>query len=703
MNARRRERGEHHRLRGRHLAVLPLALAVLLGAGLTPLTSAWAYQRVVTSARSAATTATTTSAANSLKDVDCTGLGSCIAVGEFGVAAGTQALLEVSSSGTWTQVAVPLPADASTSAPDNELVAVTCFSATSCVAVGSYATSTGEAALLIAGSGDDWTDVVVPLPGDASTVAPSNELDAVACTSSTSCVAVGDYANGASDEQALLVNDVGGTWSDSTVPLPVDASTDSPNNVLIAVTCAAPDTCEAVGSYETTSNTEQALLVNGVGLSWSNAVVPLPPDANAAPNNYLDAVACASSASCEAAGSYVDAQGNTQALLVDSSSGTWTPTIVPLPADASTTPSFNTLTALTCTSEGNCIAVGVYENVHSYQEAIMDEETAGTWAATTVPLPADANAVIPFDALSAVSCPAAGNCVAVGFYSGTLGFLYPHALLDVEVNGTWFAGSVALPTNANTVFPYSSLASESCVSILGCVAVGLYADIDGGTQTLITNLGLSLASVPVVPSPPTAVSASPGHGQVRVSWRASTTDGTSALTGYTATAIPGGASCTTTGTSCVVRPLVESPSYTISVTANSDLGSSLPSTVTAPVEVKPVIDKALTLSPFAEGSSTLTPSMKSSIATFAEDIAVLGDTVVSLTGYDDNTRSLSKSRALSLARADAVRSYLAVQLDDLSLNYIRIPTSGRGDAAPVASNTTPAGRAKNCRVVANAT
>ena len=74
---------------------------------------------------------------------------------------------------------------------------------------------------------------------------------------------------------------------------------------------------------------------------------------------------------------------------------------------------------------------------------------------------------------------------------------------------------------------------------------------------------------------PGSVSAIPRDHSLLASWSAS--GGAS----YTATASPGGASCTTSGTSCAITGLENDVPYTVSVTASSSGLTSPPSTVTA--------------------------------------------------------------------------------------------------------------------------
>ncbi|MEM1125175.1 MAG: OmpA family protein [Bacteroidota bacterium] len=68
---------------------------------------------------------------------------------------------------------------------------------------------------------------------------------------------------------------------------------------------------------------------------------------------------------------------------------------------------------------------------------------------------------------------------------------------------------------------------------------------------------------------------------------------------------------------------------------------------------------------------------------------------VEVQGHTDNTGSLTTNEALSQRRADAVRAYLIEQ----GVEAERLTAAGYGDAVPVASNDTPAGRAQNRRVV----
>ncbi len=105
----------------------------------------------------------------------------------------------------------------------------------------------------------------------------------------------------------------------------------------------------------------------------------------------------------------------------------------------------------------------------------------------------------------------------------------------------------------------------------------------------------------VPPDPPTAVTGMPGDQQVTVSWTAPGDDGGTPLTGYTVTASPGGATCTSTPptTTCVVTGLTNGTPYTFTVVATNIRGDSVPSAPSAAItpSVPPDAPTAVVASP----------------------------------------------------------------------------------------------------------
>jgi hypothetical protein len=111
------------------------------------------------------------------------------------------------------------------------------------------------------------------------------------------------------------------------------------------------------------------------------------------------------------------------------------------------------------------------------------------------------------------------------------------------------------------------------------------------TVAAVDALGMGPASAesapittPDVPAAPTNVSAVAGDGEATVSWTAPPANG-SALTGYTITVSPGGATAvaSATASSTVVSGLANGTAYTFTVTAQNAVGASAPSIASLPV------------------------------------------------------------------------------------------------------------------------
>ena len=128
----------------------------------------------------------------------------------------------------------------------------------------------------------------------------------------------------------------------------------------------------------------------------------------------------------------------------------------------------------------------------------------------------------------------------------------------------------------------------------GATGIFTISGLNNGTQYSIAvrsvnGTGNSLASNSIdatpktVPDAPTSVNASAGDGNAAVTWLAPPNNGGSVVTGYTVTASPGGATCSTAGTICTVNGLTNGSSYTFTVVATNGVGSSVASSPSAAV------------------------------------------------------------------------------------------------------------------------
>jgi len=108
-------------------------------------------------------------------------------------------------------------------------------------------------------------------------------------------------------------------------------------------------------------------------------------------------------------------------------------------------------------------------------------------------------------------------------------------------------------------------------------------------------------TVPGAPRPP-VVRALPGR--IEVPWSAPGSDGGAAITGYVATATPGGATCSTTGaTLCTISGLDSGTTYRVAVAAINAIGTGPPSDASAAVTPQQADDSV----PLQAGGLTLEP------------------------------------------------------------------------------------------------
>jgi hypothetical protein len=310
--------------------------------------------------------------ADLLSAISCSSARSCVAVGSYyDVAAGpTRPLVERWNGTSWR--VEPLPADGRIGA----LSGISCPSPDNCTAVGS---------LILGWNGSRW-----------QVERKSSPFESVSCAARSSCVAVGVTRSGAP---------VAGTWNGSAWHLAAmpTARLGAHSTTLASLSCATPTRCLAVGDYTSGASArpspqyrDRTLVERWDGMTWQ-----VLPAVDVARRDKLSGISCSAPRQCMAVGS-----ARAKTTLAERWDGTsWsaqrTPNLDPV--------GYSELTSVSCPSPAECMAIGDYNLSVPFAERYH----GGRWTMIRMPVPAGQAAVSGL----ALSC-SIRECVMAGSDAG---------------------------------------------------------------------------------------------------------------------------------------------------------------------------------------------------------------------------------------------------------------------------------------------
>jgi hypothetical protein len=489
-------------------------------------------------------------------------------------------LSQLSSGATAYGYATRLPAPSgSPKTAEVQISAISCTSVGNCTAAGSYLpnrNSTTQTSVIDEEVSGRWTRAqLLQAPANATT---GSFLSAISCPSPGDCVALGFYFAGEVGE-SYVASESAGTWSRGVeLPLPGNAAGGSFSLALAwSLSCTLITSCVVVGTYAATSG-NPAFIDTESGGVWSAAEAVMPSDATTPEDARLEAVSCTSAGNCVAVGSYSNAHGD-QLVAATETSGAWGRAVrVAFPANSlrveGIQPSFD---AVSCPSTTTCVAGGAYNTSHG-TEGLFDSETGGTWGTPTeARLPHTALTKGQSAGVQTLACSSASQCVAGGFYTSSVNTQDPTALTFSKAGGTWAPGQlVGLPAGATKPSSQeSSINGVACTALGKCEAVGVYLD---------TYFQGSFATTPAtVPSAPRIVRVTPLTGGFMVAIKAPSSNGGLQITTYQYSLNAGGTwvnrQSGSNATTIVISKLATDHQYRLSVRAVTSAGSGSGSNV----------------------------------------------------------------------------------------------------------------------------
>jgi hypothetical protein len=375
-----------------------------------------------------------------LHGVACTSSTACETAG-FANKGRSITLAEKWNGTAWSVQSTPNP----TGATESRLHGVSCANATTCVATGYLVNSAGVDATLAEGwNGTNWSIESTPNPPQVI----RSTFNSVSCASTTSCAAVGYSVNSAGGDITLAEGLSGTGWTLQATP----NLTGARDSLLAGVSCAAANSCIAVGNAVNSSDLHVTLAEAWGGTSWT---MQTTPNLSTATGSILRAVSCTAANACTAVGSATTSTGTV--TLAEAWNGTaWTIHTTPNVAGATA----SILDGVSCLGS-TCTAVG-YSTTKTGAAPLAEVFSAGAWTIQSTPLPSGATG----GWLNGVSCPTAGSCSAVGYYTPSGG---GSASLAEGSNGTtWTIQSTPAPTGSTA----AALDAVSCTAASVCSASG---------------------------------------------------------------------------------------------------------------------------------------------------------------------------------------------------------------------------------------
>ncbi len=346
--------------------------------------------------------------------------------------------------------------------PDNLLLGDSCASKI-CVAVGYNGHGNFQGTLVETLDKSRWT--VTPSPITASPFI-DDSLNAVSCSSGTSCAAVGTATDVTGTRQRTLVLRLTkGTWRLSPSP-----NTKAALNSLASISCASRASCVAVG-YDGTPSFQQTLVESLIRGTWR--VTPSPVAAPPYVVNFLNAVSCISPTRCVAAGFAADPTGMASRTLIETlSGGSWR--ITPSP---NTSSPINELYGVHCTSSGACVAVGD-DGTIAAQKTLVETLSGATWRLTPSP-----NTPLALNELFYAWCRSRTSCGATGYAMNSQG-TQARTLIETLRGSTW-----SVTPSPDTASPLNELYGYSCTSLgpRACYAVGVEGTTTAQEALIETN------------------------------------------------------------------------------------------------------------------------------------------------------------------------------------------------------------------------
>ena len=371
-----------------------------------------------------------------------------------------------------------------------------CYSLNSGECVSGNFSGSSQASATVTSTVNGWGQATPAEFADNIPLSTPQEMytSSVSCASPGNCTAVGQFRNSTSGLEAFTMTSTGGVWDTAR---PAEFGTgiqrNSPDAFLFWVSCSSPGNCTAVGQFRDINEALQAFTMTSTGGVWALAQPAVFPTLiQSTPlNSVFNSVSCSSPGNCTAVGQFLNSTGGNEAFTMTSTGGVWgTARPAVFPADIQNTSLDSVFNSVSCASPGNCTAVGQFKNITGGFEAFTMTSTNGVWALARPAVFVDfVQDVSKYGLFTSVSCASPGSCTAVGLVRNS--DFTNKAFTMTSTNGEWGTARPAVfpaPTQSSSLS--SNFNSVSCASPDNCTAVGRFQNaVDDFQAFTMTSTG----------------------------------------------------------------------------------------------------------------------------------------------------------------------------------------------------------------------
>lgn len=265
------------------------------------------------------------------------------------------------------------------------------------------------------------------------------------------------------------------------------------SDVWSVVTCSAGG-CTVVGNY-LDGSTEEPVAISESGGTWGSQV-DLVADGTTLDSGYFSGVSCTSYGNCVAVGAYGRSTSSSRTGFANiETNGTWSDSLTEMALNLADQgegdPDFKAVGSIVGCSPTMCTVTGEWETATATDEPYIETETGGTWSNATV---WDLSSSYLYGDLGAISCTSDGDCAAGGYAQGDS--TSPNTSVPVamsETDGTWSAPTVLVAAGGE-------VSSLSCTSAGNCLAGGYYLNLSEYAFVATETNGTWSAAVDVAPA-----------------------------------------------------------------------------------------------------------------------------------------------------------------------------------------------------------